>query len=151
MNTKFLKKLRSTAALYGVKVHVHYDKDPSCGGHAHSNADTICIFYNYSTTQESMLMALFHEIGHCVAFHDGKFLPYHTAKGDETYMKRFALKAELYVDNWAEKEFYRMFPNKTFIRSYRNKEDRDYLLNWIDDGGNSDKKCYPLKHKHVRW
>ena len=153
---KYIKKYRnlidSICDFYKVKMYVLPDKKGALHGHAHPNSNVFCM--SNRKTLNGLLSSSFHEIGHCIAFRNGKFIPYHNGSYSVEYLKRYAYKAELYVDKWAEKEFYKMFPNKKYQKSYRTKKDKIWLMKYYLNPSKKEKcydKCYPEKHKLVIW
>src|SRR5574343_156801 len=82
-----------------------------------------------------IISALFHELGHFYCYDTLKYKEYHYGWYKENItekelksMVRTALKAELYVENWAKNERKLYFPDLEYIAGY-NKE--TYVKRWI--------------------
>ena len=81
------------------------------------------------------ISTLLHEIGHMVAYQNKKFYLYHRmggftcrtpTKDIATYI-RTGLKAERYVDRWAEEVCKRDFPSVEYEQSYRTEREVEYF------------------------
>ena len=113
---------------YGVKVS--FRKLESEAGLACLRRELVILAKN--ADRETTLSTLMHEIGHIVAKREGKFKVYHsvgrvwTRKLVRKYVQT-ALRAELYVDRWAEREFKKLFPELKYERAYRTKEHRKWF------------------------
>jgi hypothetical protein len=74
------------------------------------------------------LSVFFHELGHLHCYDTGKWKSYHTKKKllsklnkkEKALLVRTALKAERWVEKWAEREMAKHFPGVDYIRSYDN-------------------------------
>lgn len=75
----------------------------------------------------TQISAVFHELGHVHCIKNGLWKKYHSDPPD----MRTALRAEVWIENWAEKEFKKYFPNGyygPYDRFYRYDEtSRNFL------------------------
>lgn len=82
------------------------------------------------------LSAFFHELGHLHCHANGIYPAFHKSYfrswAEVRAMRRTALRAERFVDRWAEREFRKRIHGGLFCRSYVTKADkkvlRDYCL-----------------------
>lgn len=134
LSKTFKKKVYDLAHAYGCKVRFVDNLD--CSGAAEYMYDIIyiSIVVEFNKSERHIMSTLFHEIGHCVAFREGKFKAYHYSKSDDRLTKadrlaivRTGLRAEQYVDRWGEKEFKKHFPGERYVRSYRNRSDKTWF------------------------
>ncbi len=75
--------------------------------------------------------AILHELGHAYCYKNGIWKKYHRERSTKVDIKT-ALKAEVWVEKWAENKFKEMFPKgfkgKKYPVTYKfNKDCRDYL------------------------
>lgn len=127
MTKPIAKKIISELALlYGVRLH--YEKTKNQHGEARYWSNSISINLNQSGV--SMLSTFFHEIGHVYCFQKGIWKSFHINKPVEELTKNekrkyisTALKAERWVDKWAEKEMKKHFPRLKYVDSYLSDED----------------------------
>lgn len=128
---KNLKICKDISKYYEVEIRVDSTLDVAgC-----CDLETEIIYLNSRIDdKETLLSTLFHEIGHVVAKRNRRFPFFHNKKLDiwnkkqiESYMK-VAYRAERYVDQWAEKEFNKWFPDLEFEECYRTDAERKWLL-----------------------
>jgi hypothetical protein len=91
-------------------------------------------------TRNDIFSTLFHELGHHYCKMNDKFVVFHTDTTDKPNkhmrkhmrdMIKTANRAELYVDKWGEKEFYKWYPKLKYIQSYRTKKEKRELKNGL--------------------
>lgn len=88
------------------------------------------IHLNYKHCQSISLkdraQLLFHELGHIYCFNNNIWSSYHTSKRLTRARKQkiiyTALKAEKWVDMWAEQQYALYYPNFKFERFYNNSQ-----------------------------
>jgi len=116
------KLLKELSIEYNIKLH--FTKSlPDSDGISRYWRNSISISLNQSA--KSMLSAFFHEIGHIHCFKNGLWTSYHVNKPLEFLSKKekikyikTAVKAEKWVDRWAEKEMKKHFPELKYYRGY---------------------------------
>ena len=98
--------------------------------------NTILIDPYDCNTDDSFVSTLLHEIGHLMASREGKYSFYHNHGFYKTMptwaLKRYirtSLKAERYVDRWAEKLCAKDFPSIAFQTGYRGEDEAEYHRN----------------------
>lgn len=94
------------------------------------------VWLSEKLTPQHLLNCFYHELGHQYCFVNGLFNVYHnrlvnTAENRSTF-KKTALKAERYVDKWAEKQFKLNFPQLHYHCSYQNKKDVVFLQKHVE-------------------
>lgn len=144
----YLKEKTQIIKLLCKKYNVKYRFKKQNGiGFAHTNTETISLdpyfLANHRKARtkkyqlDHFVSTALHEICHILAKRANKYKIYHSHKSlsiKEWYVyKKTAIFAELYVDNWAEGLCQVLFPKIKYIRSYRTKQDRKWLLNYINN------------------
>ena len=87
---------------------------------------TVYLNFNHfqSISLEDKAQLLFHELGHIHCFNNGIWSNYHISKNLTRKRKQkliyTALKAEKWVDNWAEKQFSQYYLNVEYQKFYSN-------------------------------
>lgn len=132
MNAKTKNNCQKISKIYNVSV---YFKSLTISGYCNSETEQIFIDSNL-TDKETIYSVLLHELGHVIAKREGKYPLYHQSYKKPTKRQaqgiiRTAYRAEKYVDMWAEKEFYKLFPNLEFQESYRTEAERKWLIDEI--------------------
>lgn len=128
MSTKSARMLAHVLAEnYDVRLLFSLDLKPGTAGGAIASKATILL--NPEIKDLDLYSALFHEIAHCVAYRNGKFVKYHTGKCSKKYLRMIALRAEIYVDDLAfdiaKKHKFK------YKRIYKyNQEMKDFLKNY---------------------
>lgn len=89
---------------------------------------------NLDCTYVEILSTFFHEVGHVEARKKGKFKVYHSvaefrSRKERMIFNRTALRAELWVEDWAEKEFLKRFPKKKYSRTYGYDDESKLAVN----------------------
>lgn len=112
----------------GIKIRFRKMNLDKWWGYASSHAKKITIASN----SPHILSIFFHELGHIVAAATGKWPAYHdplvpSNKKKFLALARTALRAELWVDKWGEREFKKLFPHLPYIQCYRDANDRALL------------------------
>lgn len=116
-------------------IRVHFVKTGTDYGSARYWNRSISI--NINQTRSAMISTFFHELGHIYcwekkiwkSFHVNKPLQYLTKSQKLKYL-RTALKAEKWIDRWAEKEMKKHFTKIKYINSYDNIN-RNEFTKWI--------------------
>ena len=132
--------IKYLSKLYNVKYRLRNIK--GAGGMADIELEIIEVNKDFglSTKKKEMdffISTVLHEVCHILATRRGKYLMYHTfqnfesQKGIDMY-RRYALRAELYVDKMAQKMCKELFPNVRFQKAYRSKRDRECLKKMLD-------------------
>lgn len=128
------KRVIDLAHFYGCKVRFVYNLDCSGAADYVDGYIYISLMKEHNKNPRHVMSTLFHEIGHCVAFREGKFKRYHHRKmtenltlEDRLAVVRTGLRAEQYVDRWGEAEFKKHFPGEKYVRSYRNTQDKNWF------------------------
>ena len=120
-----IKKLCNT-----YNVECYFKRQLSAGGLSVYWEDKIYILdLGYHSDFKWWYMSVFfHELGHIHAFRNKKWPSYHyVGKINKRKWKLTALKAEVWVDKWAEQEYYKHFPNNVYNQSYRTEEDKNWF------------------------
>jgi hypothetical protein len=119
------KIISELALLYGVRLH--FEKTRKQHGEARYWINSISVNLNQSGI--SMLSTFFHEIGHVYCYQKGIWKSFHINKPLEdltnSERKKYiatALKAERWVDRWAEKEMKKHFPRLKYMETYLSEE-----------------------------
>jgi hypothetical protein len=96
-------------------------------GHTSSNNASLTISTNQSASY--MISTFFHELGHIHCFKTGKWQAFHIhknprymSKTEKSLYLRTAVKAEKWVDKWAEKEMKKHFPQIKYSPGYSDPE-----------------------------
>lgn len=84
------------------------------------------------------LEVFFHELGHYHCYRNKIFPAYHrSVRRPKMYSKQAVLstafRAEKWVDQWAERECHKYFPNYEWEGSFRTDADRRWLNNYYQD------------------
>ncbi len=132
---KISKKLRKTlnkiAKKYGVKYRFKRFKSEA-GGLALFPENLILINKKYIWKKNMFASCFLHELGHLYCYENRIYKIYHSAiplktKEDFRHYMATSLRAELYVDRWAEKQFKKYFPKLKFVKAYRTKKQQKWL------------------------
>lgn len=113
--------IRSLSKQY--KVRTTFSKSIKCRGLSRYWRRSITI--NSTCTTREQMSVFFHELGHIYCYDNGLWKNYHLDKfpGDMTDEEKWlcyntAIKAERWIDKWAEKEMKKHYPDLKFITSY---------------------------------
>jgi len=115
-----------------LKILLHYNVKQFCFlyevephmGYYDSFYKKIVVNLLFSKNKQLIINTIFHELGHHYCYQNNKWPTYHYTKSDKNITKkdirnfnRTAIKAEKWVDNWAEKEQKKWFPNLPFEKT----------------------------------
>lgn len=129
LSLKQFREIRKIAKKYKCRIYWAYnlDKHPYGGCVSRDKPGNIILVSDDNFTK--LLSVLFHEIGHVHCYRNNKWTAYHKAENVKAF-KLTALKAERWVDNWAENEFKKYYPDKDYWKSdYSSKES----VKWFKD------------------
>lgn len=130
MQDTYKQELRFLARKYKVRLYFCY-KYNHFSGIANGATNSITINGNIEKRNE-ILSTFFHELGHIYCYDNNLWNSYHK----ECYSKntrRTALKAERWVDKWAEKELYKYNNKIKFIPSYQTKKSIQFLKRVLNE------------------
>jgi hypothetical protein len=133
--------LRKIAKCYGARYKMLEQKGWDSAGGYHTHKNLILINKKYLSHPSIIISTIFHELGHRYCILNNKFAVYHKRpkKISFNHLKKIAaiaLRAELYVDKWGEKEFNKWLAESGHVndlyycRSYQSVIDRDWLKNF---------------------
>jgi len=89
------QRIKRICAKYDVKVTFQATKN--AGGGCYPSKGEVLIDLQYSNS--FVINATLHEIAHCLNFRNNKYLSYNSmATADKLYLKKMALRAEVYAD-----------------------------------------------------
>lgn len=104
------------------RVYYKLGSDGQTAGIYNTLTRNICITFNKKTDERELIQTVFHELGHGFCIKYNKWPSYHTlAICDKNEAKRYvntSLKAERWVDRWAEKEMKKHFPQLKYKALY---------------------------------
>jgi len=111
---------------YGLKRIIWYN-DPSTKQSGSCTYDEGIININSSNvdTDQRRFKILFHELGHIHCYNNGIWKKYHTRLNTKEARRGIVLtglKAERWIDKWAENEIKKYIPDFVYEGSYKNKE-----------------------------
>lgn len=110
---------------YGLKKLIWSNKDVSWLGQCNYETGVIILYRKNILSFEDQVTTLFHELGHIHCYNKGIWKNYHTGvyKPLEKYecrkLIKVALKSERWIDNWAEKQCNKYFPNIIYEKNYK--------------------------------
>ncbi len=117
------------------RIKVFFNKRKNLNGEARFWRRSISINENNSPTD--MLSIFFHEVGHVYCFDNNLWISYHNPKNYYDYTDRekqlifkTAIRAEKWIDKWAEKEMKKHFPD---IKYYGVYNDKDVVKSFRED------------------
>lgn len=130
---KHHKLLHFIAKVYGAKLVIKPDTPANFGAGEYCNyTKTVFVFDNDDLVE--MVSVLFHELGHDYCAKNNLWVNYHRRPANFDEVRKLAVRAELWVDKWAEKEYNRIFPNGVqglgYRASYRTKETQQQLKDY---------------------
>lgn len=114
-----MDKLKPIAKHY--KVRIFYSKTPSPGVAGYRNSKkSFTINLVNCNTPEKIITCFFHELGHIYCIRHGLWRSFHEMESGKNISKvrRTALKAELWIDKWAQTEMNKWFPEIGYSGSY---------------------------------
>lgn len=113
---EIIKECRKLAAKYGVKVYFKPLSGPISGC---CDCENEIIKINSSCKlRQDILSVFFHELGHVICYRKGIWSKYHIDTGDREQMMKSALKAERWVDRFAEHELYKYDKRIRYLAAY---------------------------------
>lgn len=131
--------IKHLSKLYNVKYRLKNLKDT--GGLANLELEIIEVNKEFGMPSKKREMdvfisTIFHEVCHIIATRNRKYAMYHNSdldsQKDIDLFRRYALRAELYVDKMAQKMCKKLFPKVRYNKTYRSKREREYLKKWLD-------------------
>ena len=109
------------------RVRVYFTKNLKSRGLARYWRRSISICAEQSATE--MISTFFHELGHIYCYDNGLWLNYHNetpaikmSEREKQLLYRTAVKAERWIDKWAEIEMLKHFPEIKYYTTYKDKE-----------------------------
>ena len=125
---KFLfKEFHRIAKERGVKLNI---KTMARGGEYCSVENLINI--NRDSRKQTLPFIFFHELGHLYCVNNNIWETYHNYNNTWNSFKSTALKAEKWIDSWAEKEVNKYFKNVDSYKAYHTIEGVQYLKKLIN-------------------
>ena len=120
----------SLARHYGVKVRLirlkNYDGSVSMRSRV--------IYLREDLDSAMLLSTFFHELGHLHCRERGLFPAFHSPyvrSWRQVYaVRRTALRAELWVEKWAEEEYNKHVRGRPYVRSYEDEQARSWLVDY---------------------
>lgn len=128
---------------FGIRYRIKNIRD--AGGLAHIELNRITLDYRNPKSwskQKSLswfISVTLHEICHILAHRFNKYPVYHSPSiyfkdnNERLAYKRTALRAEQYVDRWAETLFKKLYPKRRYHRSYRSEDDKEFLRQYLKE------------------
>ena len=114
------------------KVNIKYKKYLENIAEYDDNTKTIIINSEYKNDIENLIPILFHELGHKHCFDNNIYYHYHN-ETNSRLAKLTALKAERYVDKWANKEMNKFNTGIEYPMFYFKKSRvENFKKYWID-------------------
>ncbi len=125
--------LSTLAKFYEVKLEITKKNPMKLHGWYDLRNNTIYIPETLKCDTSQYLSVFFHEAGHHHCVKNGLWKNYHNPSVKLSIRKKTALKAERWVDKWAEKQFYSFFPKEYFhfYASYKEKEQIAKFKAWF--------------------
>lgn len=112
---------------YEIQCFFHNRRDEKVNGYAFPTLEQIHLFFStFEKSRESVWSVVFHEIGHIIAYRNGKYKHYHEVKDSECYFVE-AIAAERYVDKIGKSLMELHFPEMEYVTSYKTKGARQWL------------------------
>ena len=116
-------------------IRLDYFNDESASGYCEFNEGIIYINLNKNKNRSEYYSTLFHELGHIHCYKNNIWKKYHIVKKrisdltkeEKLGLIRTGLKAEVWVDKWAEKEMKKYYPNLKYHQSYRTTSSKKWL------------------------
>lgn len=129
--TNRLEELYKIASDYDVKLK--FVKNLEGDGETAWWINTVYIAWRALTySRKELLSILFHELGHIYCYRNGIWKNYHHCKNQYSKegllkIRRIAIKAERWIDNWAEKELAQYDARCPYQAYYHDAEGKDFL------------------------
>lgn len=130
------QELRKIEKLYNIKIYSRNLK--CCRGYANTWNGFIVISYNLNKTRKDYLETIFHELGHLYCYKHKIYPDYHLSiRKTKPTLKEFrgkikwALRAERYVDNWAEKELKQYDARFKYHKTYYESDAKSFLIDYF--------------------
>jgi len=129
------KTLKNIVDHYGIK-KLSYFSNYDSWGMCYYTEGLIEINYFLKNKKKKFLNTLFHEIGHLYCYRNDIWKNYHIdkvrlSKKEKELIVKTGLKAERWIENWAEKEMKKWFPkvsyDKGYYKPYKTKLFKEYL------------------------
>jgi len=102
------------------------------GSGAYIDEREIYLDLSEMSSDEEAWSMLFHELAHFYCAENSLYSHYHNQDPDKSYMLRYGLKIEKYVDGVAGRLFGSYFPDIEYIPAYDTQEDIDWFYHWIE-------------------
>ena len=122
----WIKIVRLAKRCYGLnKIIWIKSKKYKYAGQCRYKKGIVYLNYNVLRNDENLkIKVLFHELGHLFCYKNGIWKSYHTIPKTIQQKRRLVatgLKAERWIDDWAEKEVKKYIPDFVFYKSYSEK------------------------------
>ncbi len=123
--------LKLAKSKYGLK-EILWDKRKGIKYYGRCWYEKGVVYLNYDKlydNEKRKLQVLFHELGHIYCYRNKIWKSYHTRPRTRQQKRKLiatGLKAERWIDNWAEKEIRKYIPGFIFVKGYNNKEKVKY-------------------------
>lgn len=119
LDTKNTSEIKSH---YGVK-NIVLIKNHHAWGSCYYTDGIIIINSKFKNNKQKFYNILFHEIGHIYCYQNNIWKNYHLnkiqlTKREKSLILKTGLKAERWIDNWAEKEMKKWFPKMKYNKGY---------------------------------
>lgn len=130
-NRETIRQVKDIADTYNVSINFIYS-----GGSACTHNTLIEIDLSECNSLDTFLSLFFHELGHVYCYNNNLYEFFHKendGRNKYSYMKKYGLRAERFVDKIGEKLMKSYYPNNTFYRNYDKPEDVKEYYKWCEE------------------
>lgn len=126
-----IKQIKDIADSYNVDL-----KFIRSGGSACTHNTLIEIDLSECNSLDTFLSLFFHELGHVYCYNKNLYEFYHKENDNRdkySYMKKYGLRAERFVDRLGETLMKLYYPNNKFHKNYDTQEDVKDYYKWCEE------------------
>lgn len=101
------------------------------GSEADMETEEIFIDLEECDSVDRFWSLVYHELAHVLCKREGKWAKYHSSNTPKSYMLKYGVRAEKYVDKRAEELLWQDHPRLNYIPAYATAEDVQLYKDWV--------------------